>query len=366
MRAGDPHARPPRGRLARWWHAAVDAGSLQLARASDAALSRDGGPLRRDGRWIRLFPFALIALIASVLTLLPSGLKDAESAHVSTVITSAVLFVIIVIAAAFFPWDRWPPDLQMVIPFGYMVVVALLRHAQGSGDAGYTVLYMLPVIWLALYAPAWQLGVALPLVAGLILLPLVVYEPLTGEAHYPTDDVALLVIMVLIIFFVAGALRVATNAASLDILTGLANRRVFMARLRQMARNAASGDRPFGVVILDLDHFKRYNDAHGHDAGDRLLEATALAWQERVRRRDVLGRIGGEEFGVLVPGGAQECRAVAERLITAVPHGQTASAGVSQFRPGEDPSDALRRADQALYAAKEAGRARVMEAGAAG
>ena len=363
-RAGDPDPRSARGARERWWQVIVDAGSLQLARAADAALSRDGGPLRRDGRWVRLLPFALIALVASVLTLIPSGLADAEAAHVSTVIWSAVLFVIVVVAAALFPWDRWPPNAQVVIPFGYMIVVALLRHAQGSGDAGYTILYILPVVWLALYGPAWQLGVALPVVTGLILLPLVIYEPIMGEAHYPHNDLALLVINVLIIVFVAGALRVATNAASLDTLTGLSNRRVFMARLRQMARDSTEGGRSFGVAILDLDHFKRYNDAHGHDAGDRLLEATALAWQERIRQRDVLGRIGGEEFGILVPGGMQECRAVAERLIGAVPHGQTASAGVAEFRPGEDPAVVMRRADQALYAAKDAGRARVMEAGA--
>ena len=76
----------------------------------------------------------------------------------------------------------------------------------------------------------------------------------------------------------------------------------------------------------------------------------------------MLARIGGEEFGLLVRGSAADCRAVAERLLARVPHGQTASAGVTECRPGEDPADALRRADQALYAAKDAGRARVMEA----
>lgn len=343
------------------WDRLTESTARAFARAADASLSRDGGPLRRDGRWVRLLPFALIALVASILTILPSGLNDAESAHVSTVVWSAVIFVAIVIAAALFPWDRWPPDVQVLIPFGYMVVVALLRHAQGSGDAGYTVLYILPVVWIALYGPGWQLAVALPVVTGLILLPLVLYEPLTGEAHYPTNDVALLFIMVLIILFVAGALRVATNAASLDVLTGLPNRRVFMARLRGMSAEATSRDRPFGIAILDLDYFKRYNDTHGHDAGDRLLEATSLEWQEAIRHRDVLARIGGEEFGLLVRGSAADCRAVAERLLARVPHGQTASAGVTECRPGEDPADALRRADQALYAAKDAGRARVME-----
>lgn len=344
------------------WDRVVQTVSLQFARATDAALSRDGGPLRREGRWVRLLPFAVIALIASVLSVLPSGLRDAEAAHVSTVIWSAIIFLFVVVAAAMFPWDRWPPDLQAVIPFGYMVVVALLRHAQGSGDAGYTVLYILPVVWIALYGPTWQLGVALPVVAGLIFLPLVLYKPLFGEAHYPTNDIALLVIITLVIFFVAGALRVATNAASLDTLTGLPNRRVFMARLRRMSTQAGSPGKPFSVAILDLDHFKNYNDTHGHDAGDRLLEATALEWQATIRQRDVLARIGGEEFGLIVRGGLDECRTVANRLLALVPHAQTASAGIAEGLPGEDPSDTLRRADGALYRAKESGRARVSEA----
>lgn len=359
---GDADRSPTGPRAGSAWDRIVRGASLQFARATDAALSRDGGPLRRDGRWVRLLPFAVIALIASVLTVLPSGLKDAEAAHISTVIWSAVIFVIVVAAAALLPWDRWPPDMQAVIPFGYMVVVMLLRHAQGSGDAGYTVLYILPVVWIALYGPTWQLALALPVVAGLIFLPLVLYQPLFGEQHYPTNDIALLVIITLVIFFVAGALRVATNAASLDTLTGLPNRRVFMARLRRVSTAAGSRGRPFSVAILDLDHFKHYNDAHGHDAGDQLLEATALQWQEAIRQRDVLARIGGEEFGLIVHGNRDECRAVADRLIAAVPHGQTASAGVAECLPGEDPADALRRADGALYQAKESGRARVMEA----
>lgn len=354
--------RHPTDRPSDAWHRIVGGMSAQFARATDAVLSREGGPLRRDGRWVRLLPFAAIALAASVLTLIPSGLNDAEAAHVATVVWSAIIFVFLVMAALLFPWDRWPANLQALIPFGYMVVVALLRHAQGSGDAGYTVLYILPVVWIALYGPTWQLATALAVVPGLIFLPLVVYEPLTGEAHYPNDDLALLVIITLIIVFVAGALRVATNAASRDALTRLPNRRVFMARLRRMATEADRRGGPFAIAILDLDRFKEFNDAHGHDAGDDLLEATAHAWQGAMRERDVLARIGGEEFGLLVRGGGSECRTVADRLLARVPQGQTASAGVAQWVPGESPSDSLKRADRALYEAKRSGRARIVEA----
>jgi len=134
-----------------------------------------------------------------------------------------------------------------------------------------------------------------------------------GEDHYPSDDVPLEVIITLIIMFVAAAIRFATNAASVDALTGLPNRRVFMARLRRATAESAASAHPLSMAILDLDHFKQFNDSRGHDAGDRLLEATALEWQVKTHGKDVLARIGGEEFGLIVEGGVADCRAAAER-----------------------------------------------------
>lgn len=195
--------------------------------------------------------------------------------------------------------------------------------------------------------------------ALLILLPPVLDGPLLSEEHYPAEDFALTVTVVLIIAFIAGALRFSTNAAATDSLTGLPNRRVVLATLRQRAEDAAGRQRPLSVAILDLDNFKHYNDSRGHDAGDRLLEDTALAWQTMVRDGDMIGRIGGEEFGLIIEGDVDVGREVAERLIHAVPDGQTASAGVALVPPGEDPLDALRRADRALYQSKHSGRARV-------
>lgn len=345
------------------WRRLGDALALQFARAADASLSRDGGPLRSDGRWVRALPFAVIAFVAVVLTLLPTGPPDAEGAHVDAAVWSGMLFTVLVLAVLLLPWDRLNPNLQLIVPFGYMVVVLLLRHAQGSGDSGYSILYILPIAWLALYSPTWQLLTGFGVVTAFIVLPAMLDGPLLGEEHYPVGDLALTVIVLLIIAFVGGALRIATDAASVDVLTGLPNRRVFMARLRRGTTMARSDSRPLSVAILDLDHFKRYNDTHGHDAGDRLLEATALQWRSIMREQDILARIGGEEFGLMVEGDVRECRVLADRLIASVPHGQTASAGVAPYRAGDDAEAALRRADEALYAAKAAGRARVMEAG---
>ena len=336
------------------------AAATEVARAGDASLSRAGGPLRRDGRWLRTLPFGLIGAVTIVLTLLPSGEADAESEHVGAVVAGGILFAVMVLAVIALPWDRWSAGWQYAIPVAGIAVVILLRHAQGSGDAGYVVLFLLPVLWVALYGTAWQLGVTLPIVAAAMLLPPVVDEWILGEGHYPAGDNLLVVIVLLMILFTATTLRVATNAASRDALTGLPNRRVFEAALRRRIGRRAGRRDSLSVALIDLDHFKRFNDRHGHVAGDRLLETTASAWRALVREEDLLARVGGEEFALVVSGDARRCSTVVERLLAAVPDGQTASAGVAERRDGEDPLVTLDRADQALYAAKDAGRARLV------
>jgi len=153
-----------------------------------------------------------------------------------------------------------------------------------------------------------------------------------------------------------------------DGLTGLINRRTMEETLlAQVQRSRRTGE-PFSVLMLDLDHFKAINDRHGHAAGDRALKHTAAALKAELREIDALGRFGGEEFLVLMPGAtADAARPVAERLRTALltdaPRidGATlflsASIGVAQWQgPAEEPSRLLLRADAALYRAKTRGR----------
>ncbi len=142
-----------------------------------------------------------------------------------------------------------------------------------------------------------------------------------------------------------------------DALTGVANRRTWdLALPRDLAAAARSGTR-IAIAIIDLDHFKRYNDTHGHQGGDLMLRDAASTWRALLREGDLLARYGGEEFGVLLPN-AEHADAVAtlERLLAATPHGQTFSAGVAVWDGVESPERLVGRADQALYAAKRAGR----------
>ena len=115
------------------------------------------------------------------------------------------------------------------------------------------------------------------------------------------------------------------------------------------------------LAMLDLDRFKAFNDHHGHQAGDQLLAATAVAWRPALRTTDTLARYGGEEFAVLLPHSDEEgARVVVERLLEVVPLGQTASAGIAIWDGSESAGELLARADAALYAAKNAGRARAL------
>lgn len=152
-------------------------------------------------------------------------------------------------------------------------------------------------------------------------------------------------------------LRRLDELAHTDELTGVANRRTWERELAQELERAKRSARPLCVAMLDLDHFKAYNDRRGHQAGDRLLRTAAASWREGLREVDLLARYGGEEFGLLLPDCAEDdAVAVVQRLCSATPEEQTCSAGVAEWDGREQAESLVARADAALYAAKQAGR----------
>ncbi len=152
--------------------------------------------------------------------------------------------------------------------------------------------------------------------------------------------------------------------ATRDPLTGTGNRRALETKLNGIAAEPRDGAKPSSLVILDLDHFKAVNDAHGHAVGDQILCRVAEIVNLRIRTTDSLYRIGGEEFVVVLEGrDIDKAAHLADQLRTLVEANElvpdrsvTISLGVAELRDEESCGDWLARADQALYQAKEAGR----------
>ncbi|MBV9458889.1 MAG: GGDEF domain-containing protein [Bradyrhizobium sp.] len=169
------------------------------------------------------------------------------------------------------------------------------------------------------------------------------------------------------------AYRRIEELAELDELTGSFNRRCIMRMLEEEISRAARGGTPCSIALIDLDWFKRINDAYGHPTGDEVLRTFAITSFANIRAVDRLGRYGGEEFLLLLPGAAEDAafrmldrlRAIiAELDWSAFSPGMqvTISAGVATLRPNETSDNFLARADGALYASKARGRNRITSA----
>jgi diguanylate cyclase len=159
--------------------------------------------------------------------------------------------------------------------------------------------------------------------------------------------------------------------AMTDALTGLPNRRAAEAALHREEARARRSKSPVSVAMIDIDNFKRVNDVHGHEAGDRVLAALGRLLAAQARASDTVARWGGEEFLAVVSGDADSARAYCERVraaLTTLWIGEvglvTISAGVSLVDSHEEIAVAVQRADHRLYEAKRAGRDRVVSASA--
>ena len=169
-------------------------------------------------------------------------------------------------------------------------------------------------------------------------------------------------------------LDIARSEAMTDALTNIANRKLFDATLRQSAMEAMETGQQLCLLMLDIDHFKKFNDNFGHHIGDQVLKLLASVLRESVKGQDTAARYGGEEFAVILPntalkGAVTVAESIRRRIIgkelidrkTGDRLGRiTVSVGVGQFAPGEPLREFVERVDQAMYAAKNGGRNRVV------
>jgi len=168
----------------------------------------------------------------------------------------------------------------------------------------------------------------------------------------------------------------ALRDANTDALTGIANRKHFDQALRIALDHALESGEPAALALFDIDHFKGFNDDHGHQVGDQVLKIVARTLTTCIKGRDLAARYGGEEFALILPQtGLDGARTLGEQIRATVAGNHirlklsgrslgalTLSVGCAEYVPGEPPSTFLRRADEALYEAKRQGRNRVVAA----
>ena len=241
--------------------------------------------------------------------------------------------------------------------------VAAFHLGFGMEGDGFSFLYIVPVC-VAAVGGGRAFGVATASAATLLVLAWAELRHVAvPETGYGIRFAAFLVVGLYVANLELDRRRLLERVhamAHTDVLTGLPNRRAWDDELRSALARAARSGVTLTIGLLDIDHFKRYNDEHGHSGGDRLLRSAAGAWSGAMRASDFLARYGGEEFGFILwncdPAAAQ---GLAERFRAATPEGATCSVGFAVWDGQETADEVVARADTALYRAKADGRDRV-------
>jgi diguanylate cyclase (GGDEF)-like protein len=331
-----------------------------LGGGSPDAGARAKARLRLSGA---LMLFVGAVTLAAVLTA-----PDPDPSDHGRLLTCAAVFAIV--AAILAVW-RGAPDvvLHLICPAGTVATSVAMGLAEPVGLT--PIFYLLPMLLAGYFLPRGE-------IAANYLLALVACGVTLANWVDPGLRLAMFMAVALILGLVTGVvlalreqIRVLVNRlgelAIHDSLTGALNRGAFEQRLEaELARTDRMAS-PCALVVLDVDHFKRLNDTHGHAAGDTALRSLALAVGAAKRRSDIFGRIGGEEFAVVLPDtGLQGATTFAEKLREALHEAMgevTVSFGVTDARTaGRTVRGMLHSADIALYDAKRQGRDRVVTA----
>lgn len=317
-----------------------------------------------------MLPSIAAALLPFALLWLPPGRW-----HLGPLLVAALLTVLIAALVAFASWERLPPAARPALIFAYLIVVVLLRVA--GGTSGIAPVALLCVFWIGLIGTRRQLWSMLTAITVLFVLPLII----GGAADHPPGAWRAAVLFIAVSGLVGATLQGLVahvreqhlerdrllaqlhDAAHTDPLTGLPNRRAWELELKRALAHASRSDEPLSLAVIDIDNFKDINDQRGHAEGDSLLTQTASCWSEGLRADDVLARIGGDEFALLMPACTEHgAAAVIARIRTSTPVPYSCSVGLAAWDGTETGERLLQRADAALYHAKRTGRDRIAQA----
>jgi diguanylate cyclase (GGDEF)-like protein len=303
---------------------------------------------------------------ASLDGLIEGFLPGDPSFAITPVIASIVIVTALVLGGPKLP--RWA--LAPLGPIGVVLIAVALTATTGAGDGA--VLYIWPVLWSTFF---FGRRGAVSIVACIGVAHALTLLSLPAASSYPGRWVDVMVVVsvvaVVVLRLVASndvLMTRLTEEARTDALTGLLNRRGFEERAAVELGHARREQRFVGMAMFDIDYFKQVNDEWGHEIGDRVLRRTAELLSVHSRDIDVVARLGGEEFAVLLPGCATgDAEAFAERVRAALAGDDSSglprvrlSAGVLALVAPAGIEDMLQAADVALYNAKRSGRDRTM------
>jgi diguanylate cyclase (GGDEF)-like protein len=264
--------------------------------------------------------------------------------------------------------DRWfrdrAPTAVVLVGAGLVAAIGVL-NARITSDVTFSVFYLAPIALVAWYAPR-RAAVLLSLLAGAVWFVAGFHPNDAASAGWiPYWNTAVRVGVFLTVAVLAAGLREALErervAARIDPLTGLLRSTAFLDIARTELQRARRYDRPFAIAYVDADNFKAVNDSAGHMEGDRVLAAVGATLRRHLRSADTAGRMGGDEFTLLLPetqaDGArlalENVRAALRSAMHAGGWPVTFSIGaVAYHTPPEDIAEAVRRADQAMYSVK--------------
>jgi diguanylate cyclase (GGDEF)-like protein len=322
-------------------------------------------------------PIAALMYAAAALLVSFSVIFLPHPPDMNTTVMLGLAAVGVVAAPVLWIWrDRWPAWFFQLSTGCGSVLLGFCVYYGGDASSPYALLILWVAVFSAYFFTPVQTTAQLVLAGAIYALALAAHpqaaEETDAAAHWllVMAGVAIAAGMVTALVssrrkleFEREALLIETiELARTDPLTGLANRRTWLEDLdRELVRARRGGH--VCVAMLDLDHFKEFNDEYGHVAGDLLLQELAKTWAVAVRPSDTLARYGGEEFALLLPACELESAAeVVERLRTMVPEGQHCSAGLACWDGTESPIELIARADTRLYAAKGRGRDQLVAA----